>query len=918
MKLKPSARTHRHAISLAVLALINSVAYGQDSAIPADATVATAPATESDAQMQQVAVTGSRIRAAGLTSTSPVSQFSDAEIALTRAVTVEDFSMKLPQLASGVNGTSAGSDAFGAQTLDLRNLGQSRTLVLINGTRAVPFGFRNAVDVNFIPAPLLKRVDVLTGGAAAVYGADAIAGVVNFVINDKFRGLQTNVNYRSAPGGAVQKGVNLTGGMDLGSRGNIVGYLEYTDRSSLLAGERGFAQIKPTLRPGAGGNFTDVASGRTFSFTDAGQLASSPQTTNFTPQYLLVQPLKRVNASTFFNYDLTDDIQAYGRLMYSNVKTTGAPTTGQAPAALSGVYAINSSNTFIPASVRNQLTFVNGVAQVRIERSLGELGVITVDNDRDTYQAQVGLRGPLTNAINWDIYLQNGRSSEEITVTGDALKSGAAALVNNTNIFGPGADVSSIARDFDYGSRVREQFVAAATISGDSSDLFRLPAGPVGFALGAETRREKGDFNYNRDLSLSFNQATFSGPASPPSFRAKEFYAEVLVPVLAKLPFVHNLSLEGAIRKSDYSKSLGADNSYSTNKLGASWAITDDLRLRATKQTVIREPNMGEFANPVFSLPFSALVTTDRLKPRYGGDPCVLGTGNAEQCKRFNAAPAGSYNSFDPTLLTGGYYYGGNPEIGAEKGKTNTFGVVLTPSFAKGLSVTLDYYSIKLKDAVGQIQPVDALTSCYITDPRADNPLCQAVTRDPATGRIKDAYPVDRNLAFIKQNGIDIDMAYKQSVPFGLPGKRLNWQYQAAVVTSYSIQKNPVLDPIDCKGSYGFRCSSDAVSLVAPAYRHRAGITWEGEKSTAQFGWKRIGKVKDSTVGSSGTIAAQDYFELNLSVRPGIEGLTINFGIDNLFDKAPPLPANPSTFNTYAETYNVLGRTVGLSLTYKR
>jgi outer membrane receptor protein involved in Fe transport len=920
MKPKAPARTHRNAISLAVLALINTVAYGQESSASADSAAApsAAPVPVEATLMQQVAVTGTRIRAAGLTSTSPVSQFSDAEIALTRAVTVEDFSMKLPQLASGANGTSAGSDAFGAQTLDLRNLGQSRTLVLINGTRAVPFGFRNAVDVNFIPAPLLKRVDVLTGGAAAVYGADAIAGVVNFVINDRFRGLQTNVNYRSARGGAVQKGVNLTGGMDLGSRGNIVGYLEYTDRSSLLAGERDFAQLKPTLRPGAGGNFTDVASGRTFSFTDAGQLASTPQSTNFTPQYLLVQPLKRVNASTFFNYDLTGDIQAYGRLMYSNVKTTGAPTTGQAPAALSGVYAINSSNTFIPAAVRNQLTFVNGVAQVRIERSLGELGVITVDNDRDTYQAQVGVRGPLTNAINWDAYLQNGRSSEKITVKGDALKSGAAALVNNTNIFGPGADVSAIARDFDYGSRVREQFVAAATISGDSSDLFKLPAGPLGFALGAETRREKGDFNYNPDLSLSFNQATFVGPATPPSFRAKEFYAEVLVPVLAKRPFIHNLSLEGAIRKSNYSKSIGADNSYSTNKLGASWAITDDVRLRATRQTVIREPNMGEFANPVFSLPFSALVTTARLKPRYGGDPCVLGTGNAEQCKRFNAAPVGSYDSFNPTLLTGGYYYGGNPEIGAEKGKTNTLGMVLTPVFARGLSVTVDFYSIKLKDAVGQIQPIDALTSCYITDPRADNPLCQAVTRDPATGRIKDAYPVDRNLAYIKQNGVDVDLVYKQAVPFGLPGKRLNWQYQAAVVTSYSIQKNPVLDPIDCRGSYGFRCSSDAVSLVAPAYRHRAGITWEGEKSTAQLGWKRIGKVKDSTIGSSETIAAQDYFELNFSVRPGIEGLTLNFGIDNLFDKRPPLPTNASTFNTYAETYNVLGRTFGLSLTYKR
>jgi iron complex outermembrane recepter protein len=201
--------------ALAVLLLASgSVAAQQTAPQP---TAQTAPPKADEAvttsKVDAVVVTGTRIKAAGLTSTSPVSQITAEELALARAVTVEDFSVKLPQLAGGVNSTSAGSDAFGAQTLDLRNLGQSRTLVLINGTRAVPFSFRNAVDVNFIPAPLLKRVDVLTGGAAAVYGADAISGVVNFIINDDFRGLQASANYRSGRGGGSQYGTNLTGGM---------------------------------------------------------------------------------------------------------------------------------------------------------------------------------------------------------------------------------------------------------------------------------------------------------------------------------------------------------------------------------------------------------------------------------------------------------------------------------------------------------------------------------------------------------------------------------------------------------------------------------------------------------------------------------------------------------------------------------
>ncbi len=913
--MKPNSNTKLigTASALAVLLFASGSAIAQ-TALPKADDAAAAATSKVDA----VLVTGTRIKAAGLTSTSPVSQITAEELALARAVTVEDFSVKLPQLAGGVNSTSAGSDAFGAQTLDLRNLGQSRTLVLINGTRAVPFSFRNAVDVNFIPAPLLKRVDVLTGGAAAVYGADAISGVVNFIINDDFRGLQASANYRSGRGGGSQYGTNLTGGMALGDRGSIVGYLEYTEREALYAGERDFARKNPILVAGSGGNFTDVASGRVFSVTDANQFTLTPQTTDYTSAYTLIQPLKRVNVSTFFKYDFTDKLQAYGRFMYSNVKTTGAPRSGQVPVVVNDVFGINSSNTFIPAEARGLLTFVNGVAQVRVNRSLGEFGVKTAENDRDTYQVQLGLRGAITDSVNWDIYGQTGTTKESIVVNGDGLKARLPGLINSIDIFGPGADLSGFAQQFKYGDRERKQSVIAATVSGDSGDFFKLPAGPIGFAIGAESRRETGTFNYNPDLGQSFNQGVESPPTVPPYFRAKEYYGELLIPILSKLPLVENLSIEGALRSSSYNKSVGQQNTYDSDKIGASWAITEDFRLRATRQTVIREPNFGEFANPIFSIPFNSLVNVARLRPRYAGDPCVLGTGNAEQCRRFNAPAVGSYNSFDPTLLAGGYFFGGNPEIRAEKGKTNTLGAVLTPRALKGFNLTVDYYSIKIQDAVGQIQPIDALTSCYITDPRADNPLCQAVTRNATTGRIQDGFPVDRNLAFIKQQGIDIDTSFKQDVPFGLPGRKLTWQYQAAIVRNYTIQKNPVLDPIDCKGSYAFRCSSDAVSLVAPDYRHRASLTWDGSAFTTQVGWKRIGKVKDSTVGSTETISAQDYFDVNISWRAPVNGLTINFGIDNVSNKQPPQPKNSGTFNTYPDTYNVIGRTYGLSVTYRQ
>ncbi len=869
---------------------------------------------------EAIVVTGTRIKSAGLSSTSPISALDGEQIQLQRAVTIEDFSVKVPQLAGGVNSTSVGSDAFGAQTLDLRNLGQNRTLVLVNGTRALPFSFRNAVDVNSIPAPLLERVDILTGGAAAVYGADAVAGVVNFIINDDFEGLQANINYRAVAGGASQKSAHLMGGMKLGNSGSIVGYVEYTDRDPLLAGKRSFARKGVATLP-SGGNFTDVASGRTFSYDANGAFTLTPQTTDYTPLFLLAQPLRRINADAFFKYDLTDGIEAYGRVMYSNVKTRGGTRSGQNPptTGAAGIdVQISQTNPFLDPQARAQLTFVNGFANVKVRRSLGELGPTYAKNDRDNIQGQIGLRGQITPAINWDAYYQYGRSKETITVKGDGLKSSFAGLANSTDIFGPGGDFTPVLQDFNFGNRTRTQQVASAYIAGDTSDFFDGWAGPIGFTAGYEYRKETGRFAYGSNLNLSFNQGAESAPLIPPFIKVNELFGELVVPLLSDLPLIQQLNVEGAYRRSWYDKSVGPNRSYDTNKLGVNWTVSDDLRFRATSQTVIRDANIGEFANPVFSIPFANLRTVARLFPRYAGDPCVGATNQATITQCTAQGYKGAYDSNNPANLTGGYFFGGNANITAERGKTYTIGGVFTPSFIPGLSLSVDWFKINIRDAVGQIQPVDAISSCYVTDPDAENPLCNAITRDPVTGFIKDAFVDDRNLASIKQQGIDVDFKYGFDVPLGLPGSKWTFGYQGSFVTDYSIQRNAVLTPVDCKGSYGARCSSDLVTLVAPDYRHRATFTWDSEPLTVQFGWKRIGSVKDSTVGSVGKIKAFDYFDLNIALRPPVEGLTLTFGIDNLFGKKPPTPVNPGAFNTFPDTYDVLGRTFGFSLTIRR
>jgi len=883
----------------------------------------TSPATEAQEEAaeppaDEILVTGTRIPSAGLSSTSPISTLQGEQIQLERAVTVEDFTVNIPQLAGGVNSTSVGSDAFGAQTLDLRSLGQNRTLVLIDGTRAIPFSFRNAVDVNSIPAPLLQRVDILTGGAAAVYGADAVAGVVNFIINDDLRGVQANANYRYVEDGGSQASVNILGGISLGGRGSLVAYAEYTERDELLAGDRDFSRTGTATLP-IGGNFTDVASGRTFSFDQDGNFTLTPQTTDYTPGFLLVQPLRRFNASAFFQYDLFDGVEAYGRVLYSHVRTRGGTRSGQNP-PLTGAGGINvqiaQNNPFLTPEARAQLTFVNGFATVNVRRSLGELGPTSAQNDRETYQWQLGLRGPISPAINWNAYYQFGQSREEIAILGEGVKAEFAGIANSVDIFGPGGDFSSLLQDFDFGSRQRRQQVGSAYVAGDTSDFFGGWAGPFGFTAGYEYRKETGLFDYGTDLGTTFNQGSEFAPPVPPFVRVHELFGELVVPVLSDLPFVQRLTLEGAYRMSWYDRSVGEGRRYDTDKLGINWIVSDDLRFRGTRQTVIRDPNIGEFANPVFSIPFSLLVTVPRLFPRYAGDPCALGTGDAAQCQRLGFRTG--YDSRNPQNLTGGYFFGGNADITAERGKTYTIGGVLTPRFLRGLSLAVDYYNIEITDAVGQIQPVDAITSCYITDPRADNPLCAAVTRDPATGFLLDAFVDDRNLASIKQEGIDVDFRYRFDMPAGY-GERLMLAYQASFVTAYSIQRNAALTPVDCKGAFGARCSSDLVTLVSPDYRHRATVTWDFEPITAQIGWTRIGEVRDSTVGSTEVIRPFNYVDLNVAIRPAqIEGLTIAFGVDNLFDQKPPTPTNAGAFNTYPDTYDVLGRTFGLSVTLRR
>ena len=683
---------------------------------------------------EEILITGTRIQRAELDSPTPVVAIDAAQIAIDQSVTVEDIFQRLPQAGGGANATgTAVGDSLGSSTIDLRGLGQNRTLVLVNGTRAVPFSFRNAVDTNSLPTGLIKRVDVLTGGAAAIYGADAVSGVVNFVLDDEFDGLEIGATVGIPDGGGETIDAELIAGSSFNDdRGHIVGYLSYTERFELLAGERDFTAQTDTSIPSSGGNFTDVASGNFFAFDDQGNFSTERQTTDVTPDRFLIQPLTRLHASLLFKYELVEEhLEFYGRAFFTNVEVTGAGSTGQTPISVNEEVLISEGNSFLTPQIADQLTFVDGVATVNVERNLG-LGLQRTETSRDTLQFVGGLRGAITPNISYDGYIQYGRTEENAIVFNNALRNDSsgnsrfAAIADTVDIFGPDADFSSFSSQIVHSDRERDQLVGSLVVSGDSTDFFELPAGPVGFAIGYEYREENG--RQTPGVALANDLAFGLGGVSSldAGFDTNEVFGELLVPLLADLPFVQSLTFEGAYRWFDFSTTGSGD----ADKFGGTWVVNDQIRFRGQRQTTLRSPNLGEFAGPEVQLSLALFDETSasfvpRLGGRYDGDPCLDGRGDAAQCDRFGAAAPGT--PFDTSQAI--YSFGGNPDINPESGRTITVGTVITPTIYPGASLVLDYVNIEITDAVSQIQPIAALTDCYIDNPVADNPLCGAVLR---------------------------------------------------------------------------------------------------------------------------------------------------------------------------------------------
>jgi outer membrane receptor protein involved in Fe transport len=938
-------------LALALMTPATALAQTAPAQDPTEQPQTTTPSPEEQTELGTVIVTGSRIGRTNLTATSPVAVLGQEDIALDRALNIEEVLTELPQFSNGIGAVSTGSDARGATTLDLRGLGQNRTLVLVNGTRMVPFSFRNSVDVNSIPAPLIERVEVLTGGASAVYGADAVAGVVNFILRDDFEGFESTATYNvSDEGDAASYGVNLTVGANLGDgRGNVTGYVGWSRREGLVKSERDFAAperndagVPNSTRP-AGGQFarSDNASvfnfGGTlqprFSFTEQGSLVSSVQTSVFSPVEALVQPLERLTGAMFFNYDLFGTVEAYGRVTagYTEVQDQLPPATAAV------TFVVQRNNPFLTPELRNVLAGAfnrnstdtaagTDAFRATSSRAYTEFGLIRYETERTSFQSQFGLRGRFSENIGWDGYLQYGRTNDIVDILGEGITARVAQAANATvnaagqpvcvdpsggcvpvNLFGPGS-ISPEAAAFIgqpmQQSRERDQLVAAVAVTGTTEDFFSLPAGPVGFAVGYEFREETGEVEFDSAIQngQTFNQGrrpNFGG-----GFDVRELFGEVNVPLLANLPLVQRLDFEAAYRRSDYS-TAGEVDAY---KLGGNWALNDSLRLRGAFQTVVRAPNIGELFGALGSVALPA-ATIDPCR-----DPAATGA-SATVCQA-TGAPAAPYTQ---NIVGALFLFGGNPNLQPEEGETYTVGAVFTPTFLSGFSATVDYYDIKIDNAINAVLPQPTLDTCYIIVKDASSPFCQRVKRGP-NGQISAVDSTDVNVQLITVEGVDVSARYRFDLPDNLPGERVVLDYAADFLLSQTFKNGVAAGTVDCTGRFGSACALGGVNRVLPEYRHRVNASWFGGPLTVRGTWRMIGEAEDAsaTVFAVEKIDAEHYFDLSAAYDVN-ESVRVIAGVENLFDNEPPLlGGNAADANTFPATYDVIGRRVGVSVTLRR
>jgi len=915
------------------------------SGVAAVALIAAAtPAMAQDA-VEEVVVTGSRIARQDLVSSSPVTTVTGEDIKVVGATNVEEYLNTLPQLIAGATKSSnVAGEADATANLNLRGLGPKRTLVLVNGKRFMASNQQGIVDVNNIPASLVDRVEVVTGGASAVYGSDAMAGVVNFILKDRFDGLMVEGQYGiSGEGDADTWNTALTVGAS-NDKASAWLHVNYEDRSTLRGTARPLSRYATIdsngtfVRSGTAGRVGGTLVGvptpnGTGGFTNRDYaldnlvprpfIAATDTNYELQQDYAIQIPLKRTNVYGRGTYDFTDAIQGYVEFSFNNVKSSAIlARTAPNIRETTNVPGLPANASFISPSMRALLDARPNPAApfaLRFEAP-SQFPKREIAFARDLYRVMGGFEGKLGDSWSWDAsYSYSHLSTTEIQ-KGDISRrtfveastpsatdptkcaSGNPRCVLVTNLTDWSPALVNFLRVDNLSTTELTEKILQANISGSP---FSLPAGEVGMAFGAERRTVSSADNPAPTL-LDFASAGFGERnATAGEYDVTEFYGEAIVPLLSELPMIDYLGLELAARYSDYSTA----GEVKTYKAGGEWRINSDVRLRALYQRAARAPNIAEL--------FGGLINTYPSMT----DPCSRTANPSGQVAALCIAqgvPASAIGSYQQNGAAIEARLVSNSNLKVETSDTITLGAVWTPSFLPGFNLTLDYFDIKIDDAIERLGggPQGTLSACFASND-VNSPFCKTFTRSRSTYEIIDWGVPLANVASLETSGLDIAANYGWTMDnWGIGGEpaRMRAALFVTWVDKNTFQANPSAPKVDRVGTVG----GDTPAIPEWRWTGQLGyasggleLSWQTEFLSSVKDRKYANAILAGRADPKAGIAAPEvdaYFYHNVRAAYSFDRYTVSGGIRNLFDKEAPRLSSPIEGNTDPNTYDVIGR----------
>ena len=864
------------------------------------ATAADENSSDQSASLEEVIVTGSRIKGTEWDSASPVTIIGADAIFESGISNVEDILQEMTASAGPAgNSTNAywTSNGYGTAQTNLRGLGINRTLVLLNGRRIVNggTGANSSVDLNMIPTALIERIEVLKDGASAVYGADAVAGVVNIITRTNFSGAKLDVKY-----GATTKSdgenteINFTFGGDY-DRGNIAVNLSYVESGLVLQSDRAACP----LFEGANGlecfGSSHTIGGRAH-FNDGTEIQfnqipggdgdfyepydSAKHGFDWFPFLNAVSPMQRINVAAFGTYEISDTMSVFTEIIYANRQGDQIVTPRRIrDTPVSAAFPFNPTGQDLTLKRRRMV----------------EMGAPYFFQETNTIRIVTGLEGSFDNGWSWDASANYGRNTGTDGWTFDIDHARVSqTLDENICSTAPGAaipcgdyfGVDELTPDLLQFIKYRREGTGGNEMTSLTANLYgevmSLPAGEVGFALGIEDRSEEGWRDPDSTVLSNGGESAISGSSD-----VTEVYGELSIPLLTDAPMAKNLSLTLAGRWADYS-AFGSNTTY---KLGAVWQVNDQITFRSVLSTAFRVPTIAEQEG---STNQENLITVD---------PCDGATGvTATNCLA-DGVPAGFVQDGN-TVLTG---VGGNPDVKPEDADTFTFGIVLQPAFLEGFTATVDYFDIKIDNAINAVDGSDQLRLCYL-DPVVYAEFCNSFTRDPITNQVTFLNKRPVNAANEEVSGIDFALAYDTEIA----GLDSTFSVRATHLLEHKNQANPAAEVEILRG----KITADRGSFAE--WRMNASAKIFADKWSASWSVRMIGEADDENGGGpiGSSVDSVFYNDLHFTYNLG-ENTKLSLGVDNLFDEEAPFITSWNDANTDVFTYDLMGQRWFMQASYQ-